>query len=249
MTPSRYLTCDVSEFDLSPPMLSALPRPDSLSRQAYAALRRAIRDGMVIPGHIYSELQLARLLGVSRTPVREALIELAMEGAVDKMPQRGFKLRSISRHELTEVFHLRTLLEDYVVTQMAKGAQADDIAGLRRILERQARTDDRSVFLDIDEEFHLNMAAMAHLDRSRQILIGLRSIIWLSGSAALEASGRTRNVIDEHRAVLDAIEMGDAPGARLAIRHHIAETARAADATINKLPDDQLIRDRSISSK
>jgi len=205
----------------------AIARADSLSRQAYAIVRRAIRDGVVAPGQVYSELKLARLLGVSRTPVREALIELAQEGAVDKLPQRGFRLRSIGRRERQEVFHLRSLIEGYVVAELAKSASPDHVQRLSAILDRQEASEDLGTFLDIDEEFHLAMAELAGLERSRRILTGLRSVVWLAGAAALATSDRDAKVLEEHRAVVDAIAGGNAPGSRKAIEHHIAQTANA----------------------
>jgi len=212
----------------NPETISAIARSDSLSRQAYFAVRRAIRDGIVVPGQVYSELQLARQLGVSRTPVREALIELAREGAVDKLPQRGFRVRTVEQPERREVFRLRTLIESYVVGQLAKTATPDDVRRLSAILDSQENSDDLGAFLDIDEEFHLTLAELAGLERSRQILLALRPVVWLSGAAALATSERSSQVIEEHRSVVESVRTGDGAAARKAIQHHIAQTAKAA---------------------
>lgn len=83
--------------------MESLKRPQSLARSAHLALRKAIHDGD-IKGGALSELQLATSLEISRTPVREALIELSREGIVEVVPQRGFRLRIVSPEERREVF-------------------------------------------------------------------------------------------------------------------------------------------------
>ena len=74
------------------PEMQVIDRAESLSQRAYQSLRKAIRDGAIVHGVLYSEKDLADRLGISRTPVREALIELAREGLVTIAPQRGFQL-------------------------------------------------------------------------------------------------------------------------------------------------------------
>jgi DNA-binding GntR family transcriptional regulator len=209
--------------------IATIARPETLSRQAYSAVRKAVRDGVIVPGTFYSEVQIAKVLGISRTPVRESLIELAREGIVDKVPQRGFRLRSVSDAERQEVFGLRSLLESDLAQRLAMEATDEDIRTLRRILSQQARLrSDVSAFLEVDEEFHLAGAALLGLPRTRAVLLTLRGIMWISGLAATARSRRIDDVLREHRAILDAISSRDPVRASQAAIDHIVSTAHAA---------------------
>ena len=107
-------------------------------------------------GVLYSEKDLADRLGISRTPVREALIELAREGLVTIAPQRGFQLHSLSHAEQEEVYELRLAIDSFVVEKLAKSATPDDIKQLREaIAEQRAAGGETTTALVADEQFHL----------------------------------------------------------------------------------------------
>jgi len=208
--------------------IPSLSRAETLSRQAYTALRSSIRSGAITANNFYSELQLARALQISRTPVREALIELEREGLVEIVPQRGFRLRSIPDAERQEAFELRNLIEGYVVRRLALEASDDDVATLREILARQEKTvSDPAAFIDADEEFHLAMPTLLDLERTREILLTLRGIIWLSGLDAVRVPERRRAVLKEHREVVERIAAHDPNGAVKAVKNHIRFTRQA----------------------
>lgn len=211
--------------------MTNITRPESLSQQAYKAIRQALREGALIHGELYSEAELAQSMGISRTPVREALIELTREGLVEVIPQRGFKLRTLGAEDRREVFELRDVLESYVVRRLAAQATPDDVAVLREVIDRQADLlDDPSAFLEIDEEFHLLMPQLVGLRLTYQMVFILRGALWLMGSAALALPERAPTVLQEHRAVVDAVEAGDPEAAAAAIRYHIHETSHAVAA-------------------
>ena len=205
--------------------LDSLQRPESLARRAYLALRKAIRDRVIAPDTLYSELQLAASLNISRTPVREALIELSREGIIEVVPQRGFRVRPISAEEEREVFDLRAAIECYVVRRLAESASEKDVAKLNAILDRQEKAaDDLVRFLEHDEQFHLTMPELLGLARSRELLNTLRGIMFLAGSAALALPERTSEVTKEHRRVVKAIAAHDADRAVAAITDHLDRT-------------------------
>jgi DNA-binding GntR family transcriptional regulator len=212
----------------APLPIASVSRAETLSRQAYASIRSSIRSGAIAANGFYSEVQLAHALKISRTPVREALIELEREGLVEIVPQRGFRLRTISESERQEAFELRTLIETFVVRRLAKEATDEDLATLRSILDLQARVaDEPAAFLAADEDFHLAMAALLNLERTRRILLTLRGIIWLAGVDAISVPQRSSEVLEEHRAIVDRIAAHDPAGAAKAIRDHIQLTRRA----------------------
>ncbi len=226
--------------DALQPTIASLPRAETLARQAYAAIRSSIWSGVIAANSFYSEVQLAGALKISRTPVREALIQLAREGLVEIVPQRGFRLRSISEKERREAFELRDLVEQYVVGRLATEATDQVVAKLRAILDRQAKTLDKPEFLDIDEEFHIAMPEALNLERTRQILLTLRGIIWLSGLDALATPARSADVLEEHRAVVDAIAKHDPKKAEQAIHHHISATQRATTDRMREVHKERL---------
>lgn len=214
-------------------MATSITRPETLSRQAYAAIRNAIRAGAIAPGGFHSEQQIAKALEISRTPVREALIELTREGIIEKLPQRGFRVRLISEQELNEVFDLRAGLEARVVRQLARVAAPDQVHALRRILDNQARVvGDPSAFLEFDEEFHLTMPAMLGLVRTQKLLLSLRDVRLIAGAAAISDPQRMRTVLKEHQQVVDRVGAGDPVGASRAILLHIHRTRRAAASSL-----------------
>jgi GntR family transcriptional regulator, rspAB operon transcriptional repressor len=225
--------------DIVQPTMPTLARAETLARQAYAAIRSSIWSGVVSPGVFYSEVQLAGALKISRTPVREALIQLAREGLVEIVPQRGFRLRAISDKERQEAFELRELVEQYVVRRLASEVTDQGVASLRSILDRQAKALDKPEFIDIDEEFHLAMPEMLHLERTREILLTLRGIIWLSGLDALATPFRSSEVLEEHRAVVDALAERDPEKAQAAIRRHVERTRHATAERLRELRGDR----------
>ena len=208
--------------------IPSLSRAETLSRQAYTALRTSIRSGAISANGFYSEVQLARALQISRTPVREALIELQREGLVEIVPQRGFRLRSIPDAEQHEAFELRDLIETFVVRRLAVEASDRHVETLREILARQKKAiSDAAAFIDADEEFHLAMPTLLNLERTREILLTLRGIIWLAGLDAARVPERRAKVLKEHGLIVDRIAAHDPNGAAKAIRAHIRITRQA----------------------
>jgi DNA-binding GntR family transcriptional regulator len=190
-------------------------------------LRKAIRDRTLEPETLYSELQLAAAMNISRTPVREALIELSREGIIDVVPQRGFRVRAITEDEEQEVFDLRGAIESYVVRKLSVDVTETAIGELRAILDRQAQVvNDPALFLELDEAFHLTMPALMGLKRTRDMLGTLRGIIFLTGSTALSVPDRALDVLAEHRAIVDAVAAGDRDRAVRAVLNHLERTSR-----------------------
>jgi len=212
----------------APLPIQSVSRAETLSRQAYQSIRASIRSGAISSNGFYSEVQLAQALKISRTPVREALIELEREGLVEIVPQRGFRLRTISDEERREAFELRDLIETHVVRRLAKEATDANVAELRRIVDVQAKViSEPAQFIEADEEFHLAIPTLLGLERTRRILLTLRGIIWLAGLDAISIPERSVEVLAEHRAVVDAIAAHDPSAAAKAMKAHIDLTRRA----------------------
>ena len=221
-----------------------MTRADTLATQAYQAIRLALLHGQLRPDQFYSENSVALMLGISRTPAREALRQLAAEGLIEVLPQRGFRVRRISAPELVEVYELREMLEAYVVRSLCHRIDERQVSSLRHILERQQiAVDDVTEFIGLDEEFHLSMARMAGLQRTARIVASLRGVLWLMGTRIVDNPSRRTDVIREHKSILVALERRDAAVAAMAVTRHVRATAKvalardsAASAVVNAAP-------------
>ncbi|MFE2958420.1 GntR family transcriptional regulator [Nocardia tengchongensis] len=210
--------------------ITAVERPPTLGRRAYLQIQQAIRDGSLTHGEQYSENELAESLGMSRTPVREALLTLSREGIIVVESQRGFRLRELSTAERREIFDLRSLLEGFVASRLALSATAEDISQLRTIVDAQdsLSSGQESEFLALDERFHLLQSEILALERTHATMVSLRGAMWLFGFEALKLPHRLEAVVVEHRAIIDAIEQGDPEAAANAARKHLENTAAVA---------------------
>ncbi|MEV6094940.1 GntR family transcriptional regulator [Nocardia sp. NPDC051981] len=210
--------------------ITAVERPPTLGRRAYLQIQQAIRDGSLTHGEQYSENELAESLGMSRTPVREALLTLSREGIIVVESQRGFRLRELSTAERQEIFDLRSLLEGFVASRLALSATTEDISQLRTIVDAQESlsSGQESEFLALDERFHLLQSEILGLERTHATMVSLRGAMWLFGFEALKLPHRLEAVVVEHRAIIDAIEQGDPEAAASAARKHLENTAAVA---------------------
>jgi GntR family transcriptional regulator, rspAB operon transcriptional repressor len=204
-------------------------RADTLATQAYQSIRLALLHGQLQADVFHSENTIAQMLGISRTPAREALRQLETEGLIEILPQRGFRTRRISSAELVEFYELRRLLEAYVLRTLCQTIDDRSVRLLGHILERQQlAAADVTEFMGLDEEFHLTMARMAGLQRTARIVASLRGVLWLMGTRIVDTPSRRAEVVAEHEAILAAVERRDGPAAEAAVLHHIRATAQIA---------------------
>jgi GntR family transcriptional regulator, rspAB operon transcriptional repressor len=216
-------------------------RADTLATQAYQSIRLALLHGQLQADVFHSENTIAQMLGISRTPAREALRQLETEGLIEILPQRGFRTRRLSSAELVEFYELRRLLEAYVLRTLCQTIDDRSVRLLGHILERQQlAAADVTEFMGLDEEFHLTMARMAGLQRTARIVASLRGVLWLMGTRIVDTPSRRAEVIAEHEAILAAVERRDGPAAEAAVTHHIRATAQMALARDDSTPAAQL---------
>ena len=193
-------------------------------------------QGQFDHGQLYSENWLAATLEASRTPIREALRQLQLEGLIEIIPQRGFRMREISKEEIREFYSLREMLECYVVGTLCDEASDGSLdAALRelsRIVERQRdNVGDLGEFVAWDEEFHLTMARLASLPRTARMIASLRGVLWLLAARIMGNRARREAVVEEHDSIVTALQRHERKQAVQAMTRHIRETARLATAT------------------
>ena len=204
--------------------LQPLAATQTLATHARQAVLAAIADGRLEPAGRYSVAQLAEQLGVSRTPVREALLVLEREGRVRFERNRGVRVLETTAADVAEVFELRLLLE---VPATAKACGTVDVEALQAELDamgERARGGDEPGFMDHDERFHELILLAAGNRRLAAIVAGLRDTVRGRGASTVGRSRSLEEILAEHGAILDALRAGDADRAGAAMRYHLRRT-------------------------
>jgi DNA-binding GntR family transcriptional regulator len=180
----------------------------------------------VRPGNPLSEAEIARQLGVSRQPVREAFIKLAESGLVEVRPQRGTYVRLISKREVANARFLREAIETAIVRRAAANASQDDIAALEAVIDEQrsvAATGDNVRFLSLDEKFHQRIARGAECEEAWRVLEGLKAQMDRVRYLSLPEATPLATIIEQHQRIVNALAAGSPEQAEQAMREHLAE--------------------------
>lgn len=206
----------------------------------YNDLREAIISMRVVPGTPLQEKALTQRFGVSKTPMREALIRLAEDGLVDIFPQSGTFVSHVRLAEIPESTVIRQSLEDTAVQRTAEIANAADIARIDAIIARQrmlADLGDTDAFHQADEAFHEAIAEIAGYPNIPRILRQVKVQIDRARRLTLPAAGRMHQVIGEHAPIRDAIARHDIEAARAAMKAHLAVMRVDIDRLRLEYPD------------
>ncbi len=205
-----------------------LVRPSRLSGLAKASIRSRINSGEIAVGQIYSVPSIAETLGVSVTPVREAMLDLAAEGIVEAVPNRGFRVLELTPRDLDEIYELRLLLEVPATAQLAtRGLSAEQLGTLVRLageIERTAEAGEGASFLEADRAFHLALLEETGNRRLVELVSRLRDQARLYGVARLAREGGLQSSAHEHRRIVEAIRAGDAGTVTELLTHHLHHT-------------------------
>lgn len=214
-------------------------RPDTrLINEVYEQLRAAIVNGELGPDTRLLQQQLAASLGVSRTPLREALLRLERDGFLYSLPNRGMFVRGLTLHDIEELYQLREVLEPVAARLACEAADAVDVARVKAIQrdheQRYPQSDDGA--------FHGNFSlhtSLIHSCPNRRMAQQLRDI-WDQNAAFLifryytRSVGATRDMVREHRAIVEAFAAGDSTQVETLLRTHIG---RASGALRQRLLD------------
>lgn len=202
---------------------TAIARDDSLRDKALRILRQAIVSGEIRAGELYSATALARRLGVSVSPVREAMLTLVNAGIMEPVRNRGFRVAELSQGDLDEIFELRLFLEVPVVQSLAaidltgEQARLDDLV---RATEVSAAAGDVNSFLATDREFHLALIELHGNGRLASTVANLRDQTRLYGLKDTNTHTLS-TAAAEHREILEALLAGDADRVGNVLTRHL----------------------------
>jgi DNA-binding GntR family transcriptional regulator len=195
---------------------------------AYRRLKAAIEGGTLAPGRRMREAELAEWLGISRTPVRDALKQLESDGLLVAAPRRGLVVAALDQQQVSEIYALRDVLEGLAAHLAAQQASAAEIAALEIVLDRQAETleSDGATLAQLNHVFHDRIYRTARNRYLLQVLGALESSLALLPGTTYDHPGRAAGALTEHQAIVKAIAAHDPEAAECAARAHIRAAER-----------------------
>jgi DNA-binding GntR family transcriptional regulator len=196
----------------------------SLSESAYKQIHKAIQSGSLKPGTRLRELELTDWLGISRTPIREALKRLENDGLIFNEPNQGLVVTRLDSRMISEIYEIREVLEGTAAAFAAKQALAGEITVLRDIVSRESKIkDDPVALVEHNRIFHEALYRSTHNRYLQKFLNTLRESMALWVHTTLSVPGRSQEALDQHDRIVSAIEKRDSIAAEQAARQHIRD--------------------------
>jgi DNA-binding GntR family transcriptional regulator len=195
-----------------------------LRELVFESLREAIINRQLEPGERMMEIQLAEEMGVSRTPVREAIRKLELEGLVVMVPRKGAYVAGLSLKDVAEVFEMRRALEGLASELAADRITDDELDNLERYLVKIAddiERGDLNQVVETDTDFHTLLYQASRNQRLTQSISNLREHIQRFRTTSLSNPGRMKEALEEHRKIVEAISSRDGEAARRLAQEHI----------------------------
>jgi len=201
-----------------------------LNELAYKEIKNLLITGQLKFNTMYSANQFAEILGVSRTPVREALLQLTKEGCLISVQGQGFKIKEFSEKEIKDFFETRKIIESYVIERLVGSLTKLDVQqledSLKLMIERAKEKGDTYGFLEADKDFHMSLVHRYNNFLLESIMQNIRNLISIFGGKALARKERIQEVINEHQIILQAIKRKDKGKAVESIHYHLDTTEK-----------------------
>lgn len=202
----------------------------------FNTLRQAILRGELKPGERLMEIQLAERLGVSRTPIREAIRKLELEGLVVMVPRKGAEVASITEKSLRDVLEVRKALEELAVELACKRMTNEEIRKLEQQqlhFREEISSGDITRIAEMDVEFHEMIYVGTKNERLVQLLSNLREQMYRYRMEYIKDKEKRGTLVEEHANIIETIKKHDAGAAREAIRRHIDNQETTVSQKIN----------------
>jgi DNA-binding GntR family transcriptional regulator len=210
--------------DLGLGSLSAIPERKPLGYYVFENLKKAIVRGDFSPGHRLVESRIAEAMGISRTPVREAIHKLEREGLIKKLPQGGFYVLNLTREEIEETFGIRSVLESYAAHLAALKHHKHELVPLEEKIEEfqySLNRGETEALLKINTEFHSLLYAMSRSPKLIKMINDLQDQIYRFRRIILKIEMMAKTSNDDHRQMLSAMKRRDADRVETLVRQHI----------------------------
>ena len=200
----------------------------SLQMQAYNYIKDNILSGKLDSNILYSETKLSNDIGISRTPMREALQCLSQDGYISIIPSKGFMIRQLNDEDMMETIQIRCAIEGFCIHTIANEIDTEKaqklLKELKQLLENQKKSidldDSLSLFMEYDHQFHLSLVRYMNNTEFNHTFQRLMYLIRLTTKSALSVKGRVQGTIEEHRKAYHYLESGDGDAAyRVLIEH------------------------------
>jgi len=202
----------------------------SLGQHVFENLKIAIIKGDMPPGGRLIESRLAETLGISRTPVREAIHKLEREGYLQKLPRGGFSVLGLSRDDVEETFGIRSVLESYAARLAAEKHKISDLNPLEKkiqLYQKRLDVNDLDALPDINTEFHDLLYALSRSPKLITMINNLRDQIYRFRHLILKDEKLARMSNEDHKDMLERIRQGDTKGVERLVREHLARGQKA----------------------
>ena len=190
----------------------------------FNTLRHAILKGELEPGERLMEIALAQKLGVSRTPIREAIRKLELEGLVVMVPRKGAEVADITEKDLRDVLEVRTALEELSIELAMKNMNDDDYKQLREANElfaKDSEGDDLIKIAEADVAFHEIIYMATGNKRLIQMINNLREQMYRYRLEYIKDKSTHARLVEEHNKIIDAMKKNDVTAAKAAIKLHV----------------------------
>lgn len=204
--------------------LQALQARKSLGEHVFDSLKQAIIRGNMSPGDWLVESHIAETLGISRTPVREAIHKLEREGLIERQPRGGSMVLGLSRDDIEETFGIRAILEGYAARLAAIKHNKEELESLESKIDEFEKCLDKKQLTrlaQINTEFHDMLYAMSKSPRLIQMINSLRDQIFRFRQMILKEAKMAKVSNEDHKQMLKFIRRRDANGVELLVRDHI----------------------------
>lgn len=188
---------------------------------AYRRLLDDIRHGALLPGSRLRETELADRLGISRTPVREAIRQLEADGLVVHLPRQGASIRSLDHAEVVELYEMRAVLEGTAARLAARAANDIELAELVALNGELAKTPAGAQAREVNRQFHRMLLDAARNRFLVKSMSALQKTLLILGPTTLAEPSRAVAAVEEHGAVLSALQARDGGAAETAMRAHV----------------------------
>jgi DNA-binding GntR family transcriptional regulator len=198
-------------------------------------IRRAIREGRIPTGAHLTEVDIAAWLGMSRTPVREAMRRLQSEGLLLNQPFRGALVMRLDVEDMRQMFAVRELLEPAAAAACALHATAAEIQALREVLRLEAKVlGNPAALIPLNRQFHDLILEAARNQFLAKAIAAVYSLISLLGDSNLLDGPHAREAHAQHRGIVDAIGRRDAARAEAVAREHVRHSLKTRLARVSR---------------